>query len=261
MTIMIHELRQGFKGLLIWTLSIGFLLVICVLMFPDMKDQMGDVSNMFASMGSFTEAFSMDRLNFGTLTGFYAVECGNILGLGGAFFAAFSASVILAKEEKEHTAEFLLTHPVSRGRVVAEKLMAVLLQILIMNLALWLMSVGSIAAIGETIPWKDIHLIHLSFLILQVELACVCFGISAFLRRGGVGLGLGIAGIMYFLNIIKNISDSADFLKYVTPFGYTEGADIISNGSLDMRLIAVGMVYAIVGVIVAFVKYTRKDIR
>ena len=33
----------------------------------------------------------MDRLNFGTLDGYYAIECGNILGLGGAFFAALSA--------------------------------------------------------------------------------------------------------------------------------------------------------------------------
>ena len=60
---------------------------------------------MFASMGSFTEAFGMDKISFGTLTGFYAVECGNILGLGGAFFSALCGVSILAKEEKDHTAE------------------------------------------------------------------------------------------------------------------------------------------------------------
>ena len=64
----------------------------------------------------------MDRLNFGTLIGFYAIECGNVLGLGGAFYAALCAAAILSKEEKERTAEFLLTHPVSRIRIITEKL-------------------------------------------------------------------------------------------------------------------------------------------
>ena len=86
MTILRHELRQGWKQLAIWTGCIGFFVVICVLMYPQMEQQMADVTTMFASMGSFTAAFGMDRLNFGTLTGFYAVECGNILGIGGALY-------------------------------------------------------------------------------------------------------------------------------------------------------------------------------
>ena len=114
MTLVKHELKQGKASFFIWTASIGFLLVTCVFLFPEMKGQMNGVNDMFASMGSFTEAFGMDRLNFGTLTGFYAVECGNILGLGGAFFASLCAVGILSKEEKDKTAEFLLTHPVSR---------------------------------------------------------------------------------------------------------------------------------------------------
>ena len=88
MTLIKHELKQGKISFFIWTASIGFLLVACVFLFPEMKGQMGNVNDVFASMGSFTEAFGMDRLDFGALIGFYAVECGNILGLGGAFYAA-----------------------------------------------------------------------------------------------------------------------------------------------------------------------------
>ena len=260
MTLMRHELKQGKKSLTIWTVAIGFLLAVCVFMFPEMKGEMDGVSDMFASMGSFTEAFGMDRINFGSLIGFYAVECGNILGLGGAFFAALCGVSILAKEEKEHTAEFLLTHPVIRTRIIAEKLLAVMIQIIIMNILVCVLSIASIAFIGETIPWKEILLLHLAFLFLQIEIAGICFGISAFLRRGGLGTGLGIAAVMYFLNIIANISDSAKFLKYITPFGYTEGADIVSNVSLDTGLVLIGMLYCVIGIGVAFMKYCKKDI-
>ena len=260
MTLVKHELKQGKISFLIWTASIGFLLAICIFLFPEMKGQMDSVNDMFASMGSFTEAFGMDRLNFGTLIGFYAVECGNVLGLGGAFFAALCAVGILSKEEKDKTAEFLLTHPVSRKRIITEKLIAVLLQITAMNLIIYALAVGAIAAVGEEIPWKEISLMHLAYYLLQVELAGICFGISAFLRKGSAGVGLGIAAMMYFLNLIANIADVAEFLKYITPLGYCEGADIVANGRLDGAMVAIGVVMGIGGIVIAYLKYTKKDI-
>ena len=260
MTLVKHELRQGKTSFFIWTASIGCLLAICVFLFPEMKGQMNGVNDMFASMGSFTEAFGMDRLNFGTLIGFYAVECGNILGLGGAFYAALCTVGILSKEEKDKTAEFLLTHPVSRKRIITEKLIAALIQITAMNIIIYALAVGSIAAVGEVIPLKEISLLHLAYYLLQLELGGICFGISAFLRKGGVGVGLGIAAMMYFLNLIANIADVAEFLKYITPYGYCEGADIVSNGGLDIILVAIGTVMGISGIIIAYLKYTKKDI-
>ena len=260
MTMVKHEVKQGIRSLAIWTAAIAFLLAVCVFMFPEMKGEMEGVGDMFSSMGSFTEAFGMDRINFGTLTGFYAVECGNILGLGGAFFAALSAVSILAKEEKEHTAEFLFTHPVRRSRIVTEKLCAVILQIVLMNLLVFAVSIASVAAIGEEIPWKEIVLLHLAYFLLQIEIAGICFGISAFLKRGSLGAGLGIAAVLYFLNLIANISETAEFLKYITPFGYAEGADIVTNGRLEEGLVFLGMLYGIIGIAAAFSWYCRKDI-
>lgn len=256
MTLVRHELRQGRAAFLIWTASIGFLLAVCIFLFPEMKGQM----DMFSSMGSFTEAFGMDRLNFGTLVGFYAVECGNVLGLGGAFYGSLCAVGILSKEEKEKTAEFLLTHPVSRGKIVTEKLAAVLIQITAMNMVIYALSLISIAAIGEAIPWKEISLLHLAYYLLQLELAGICFGISAFLRKGGAGVGLGIAAMLYFLNLIANIAEAAEFLKYITPFGYCEGADIVSGGSIDGVKAALGAAIGVCGIGSAYLKYTKKDI-
>lgn len=260
MTLVKHELRQGKISFFIWMASIGFLLVICIFLFPEMKGQIAGVNDIFASMGSFTEAFGMDRLNFGTLIGFYAVECGNILGLGGAFYAALCAVGMLSKEEKDKTAEFLLTHPVSRKRIITEKLIAVFILITAMNVMIYALAVGSIAAVGEAIPWKEMSLLHLAYYLLQIELAGICFGISAFLRKGSAGVGLGIAAMMYFLNLIANIADAAEFLKYITPFGYCEGADIVTNGRLNGEMAVVGIVLGIGGIIIAYLKYTKKDI-
>ena len=260
MTMIRHELRQNRISLAVWTLAVGALMAVCILIFPEMQEEMDGAGDLFASMGSFTEAFGMDQVSFGTLTGFYAVECGNILGLGGAFFSALCGVSILAKEEKDHTAEFLLTHPVSRARIVTCKLAAAGLQIVLLNAVIYAASIGSIAVIGEEIPWKEVSLLHLAYLLLQIEIAAVCFGISAFLRHGGMGIGLGAAAVLYFLNLIANITDSAEFLRYITPFGYAEGSDIVTSVSLEWGLVALGLAYGAAGIAAAYMKYCRKDI-
>ena len=260
MTIVKHELKQGRNAFLIWTAAIGFLLAVCVFLFPEMKGQLDGISETFASMGSFTAAFGMDRLNFGTLIGFYAIECGNVLGLGGAFFAALCAVGILSKEEQGKTAEFLLAHPVSRGKILTEKLMAVVIQVTAMNLLIYGLATGSMALIGEEIPWKQINLLHLSYYLMQLELAGICFGLSAFLRKGSLGIGLGIAVMLYFLNLVANMAEAAEVLKYITPFGYCDGADIVTNGCLDGILVAIGAAMGIAGITAAYAQYTKKDI-
>lgn len=260
MVMIRHELKQGRMTLLIWTMVIAFMLALCVLIYPEMETQMGDVSSMFAEMGSFSAAFGMDRLNFGEFMGFFGVECGNILGLGGAFFAALLGISVLAKEEKGQTAEFLLTHPVSRREIVGKKLVSVLLQILTLNISVVIVTAVSICAIGESPDVRPLFLLFLAYFILQAEVASVCFGISAFLSQGGAGTGLGIAALLYFLNIIANLTDKAKFLKYITPFSYTESADIIADECLDVKYLSVGLVFTVIGIGAGFCQYCKKDI-
>ena len=261
MTIFRHELRLGRTAFAVWTAAVASLLAVCVFLSPEMKSQMGAASRLFASMGRFTAAFGMDRLDFGTLIGFYAVECGSILGLGGAFFASLLGVSALAKEERGHTAEFLLTHPLSRARVVTAKLAAVLAQITAMNLILLGMALAAVRLIGEEFPWRELLLLHGAYYLLQLELAGICFGISAFLRRGGAGFGMGLAAVMYFLDLVANVTDKARFLKYITPFGYCDGADIIAAGRLDPALLIPGMLCAFGAVAAAYWQYETKDIQ
>lgn len=260
MTLFKHELRLGWKSLLIWSLSITGLMVVCVLLFPEMRGEMESVTEIFSSMGSFTAAFGMDKLNFGTFIGFYGVECGNILGLGGAFFAALTGISMLSKEEAGRTAEFLLTHPVSRRRLAAEKLAALLAQVVLLDLTAFAGGVLSGLCIGEALPWKALLLLHTAYLLLHLEIAALCFGLSAGLRRGGMGLGMGLALGFYCLNLMANITEKTSWLKYLTPFAYAESADIVSEMTLDRPLLLLGLLASAAAVLAALTLYDRKDI-
>lgn len=260
MTVFKHEMRQERNSLIIWSAIIAFMLSVSILVYPEMSKQMDGISEAFSNMGEFSAAFGMDKLNFGEFIGFFGVECGNVLGLGGVFFAALTGISALSKEEREHTAEFLLTHPVSRNSVIAQKLLSVFAKIIILNIAVIGISALSTIIIGEEPDLKPLALIFTAYFIMQIETAAICFGISAFIGRSGLGLGLGLAAAFYFLNIVANLTDSAKILKYITPFGYTDSADIIADGKIKIGYLAVGLVLAVIGIAAAFWKYRRKDI-
>lgn len=261
MTLFRHEMRQGRLSLAVWTLCIGFFVLVCVLMYPEFEGQMEEMGAMFASMGGFTAAFGMDRLNIGTLTGFYAIECGSIIGLGGAFYAALTGISALAKEESGHTAEFLLTHPISRGGAAGSKLAAVFVQILVLDLACFGFGVLSVLMVGHEVPWDDLALLHTAYLLLHLELGALCFGLSAFRHSSGLGIGLGLAVCLYFANLIANAAPAADWLNYITPFAYTDGADLLTEGGLDPALVIPGLLYGAAALVLGFLHYRRKDLR
>ena len=259
MTILWHEMKRGKVSLWIWSLVIGFMLGICVLIYPEMASEMEIVSDIFSNMGSFSSAFGMDSLNFGEFMGYFAIECGNTLGLGGGFFAAVLGISMLAKEEKQKTAEFLLTHPLKRRKIVLEKWLAMMLQIAILNISVLCICFLAVLAVGVDYSVSKILLLFLVNFIMQIEIASITFMLGALFAKIGVGAGIGISVLFYFLNLLSNLSGDVEFLKFVTPYGYKNGADILKNG-IDVTCISIGAMVGIACILVSFWQYERKDI-
>lgn len=259
--VLFHELRRGKLALLIWSISVAALLAGCALLYPSFQADAEELGKLFASMGGFSAAFGMDRLDIGTFAGFYAVECGTVAALGGGLYGALIGISALSGEEAGRTAEFLFSHPVSRTGVLAAKLGAVLLQVLLCNGLLLAAGAGSAAAVGVDVPWRELLLLHLGYLLLHGVLAMMCFGLSAFLRRSAAGVGLGLATVLYFLSLAANLTEAAEPLSYLTPYAFCDGAYIFTEGSLKAGPLAVSLLISGVCLIAGFVWYQRKDIQ
>ena len=259
MTIFRKELRSGAVGLLVWSVIIGGLMAVCVGIYPSFSDSMGDVSALFAGLGEFSAAFGLDKLQYGSMMGFYGVECGNILGLGGAFYAALTAMGLLAGEEGGHTAEFLLTHPVSRLRVCLEKLAALAVLVIGLNVVCFACGAGGILIISEEADWSGLLRYHGALLLMQLEIGALCFGLSAFLRRGGLGLAMGLAALLYFAGLLVNLDQGLDWLRFVTPYYYADAARVLDGEALAGPIL-VGCALGALGAGFGLWWYRRKDI-
>lgn len=261
MTLFLHEIKRNKLSLIVWSLALSFMLGVCIIIFPEMQTQIGDIGDMFSDMGAFSEAFGMDMLNFGDFIGYFGVEIGNTLGLGGALLAGIIGISALSKEERDGTAEFLLTCPVSRTRIISEKLLFSAFHIVVVNVSVILVSVIAILGIQVDADWGKIALIFFANFLMQLEIMAITFGISAFFNKNAMGIGIGISFGLYFLNIIANLEESLEFVAKLTPFGYANSGYIIEHGKIELLPLILGIVFAGIGVGLAFVKYTKKDIK
>ena len=114
-----YEWKAGIKALLIWSLAVGVMGMLCIVLYKSMEESMAGVAENFASMGAFSDAMGMSTLSIATLKGYFATEIGTVHSLGSSLFAASIATVILSKEEDGHTAEFTYTYEVTQADIDA----------------------------------------------------------------------------------------------------------------------------------------------
>ncbi len=259
-TIYKHEMKILYKTLLIWTLAVGGMCFICILLFNSMKEEMEGMAESFSQMGAFADAFGMSQLSIATLEGFYSTEVGTVHSLGAAMFASIISMIMLSKEEDGHTSEFLFTLPVSRGKVIISKLIAVITNVIIFNVISVEAYALGIVILGEDIDFDRFFLYHGMQLLMHLEIAGICFGLSAFMKKNKLGLGLGIVMIFYAYDLMSRVIPDLSDYKILSPFSYSNAADIFSTGQVEVPALVLGIVVMAVCVIAAYIRYGKRDL-
>lgn len=261
MTLYKHELKMNRVSFVIWLTGVLAMSAGCIFLFPLIDDSMADMSDAFASMGGFSAAFGMDKLPITTLEGFFGTEIGTIFALGSGMYAALIGIAALSREESGHTAEFLHTLTLGRCGIVTGKLLSILTCLALFDIAAFGVFAGSAAIIGESLGMKCLVGYILAQFAAQTELASVCLALSAYSRRSGMGLGLGVALVLYVLDIVARITEKADFLRYVTPFSYSNATDVFVNkGSIEAVPLCIGLCVTATAIAAAYAVYAKRDI-
>ncbi len=260
LTIYKHEMKTNFKSLLIWCLCVSGMGFICLLLFSSVKESMVGMAESFASMGAFSEAFGMTQLSIATLAGFYATEVGTIHSLGGAMFAAIISAGMLSKEEDGHTSEFLFSLPISRLKVILSKWCSIVTNIVIFNVVSVCVYVLAIYILGEEMPMREFFLYHIMQIIMQIEIAGICYGVSAFMKKNKLGIGLGIVLLLYAYDLMARVVPDLSDYKIISPFSYANAADILSKGEISATGFIIGVVLLIISVCIAHIVYKKRDL-
>ncbi len=142
----------------------------------------------------------------------------------------------LSKEEEGHTSEFLYTLPYKRSTILLWKYLSVVLQLLIFNSIISCWNGLGIWQLGEMFLFILFFIYHLLVLLMQLELASICFLLSAISSKKQIGLAMGLVLNLYSIDMIVRIISKVEFLKFITPYYYANGADVFSHTTFDTFL-------------------------
>lgn len=259
-----REFKRSRKSLIIWSLVLACLIIWLLSIFPSFADQQKSMEDIFnAYPESMKKMFGMDQLSLGTLMGFYGIEIQMMTTLLGSIYAAMLASNIVAKEENEKTIEFLLSKPVARSQIIAQKLFVVIVNIMILN------GVSTIASLigfqfskDENFPGKTFALLVIATILLHLTFAAISFLFSSILKktRNVLSVSLAVVIITYFLNVMSGLTEDMEALKYFSPFKYVDAASIINENMLEPIYITIMAAIILISISAAFMIYKKKDI-
>ena len=263
MQIYFRELKSSSKSMFFWVLGISLFTWMAISEFSAYYNN-PEMADILASMPpQLMEAFSMSSVNLTTLTGFTSILT-TYFAIILCVQAALVGSSILVKEEKEKTAEFLYVLPVTRGKVIIQKLIAgitqcaVVLFLSIISLFLLSMKYNPDESFIDFIilSTKSIFIMQVLFFAIGVLISAL---LKQYKKANGVTIGLVLG--LYIMSVLQGLNENLDFLKYLTPFKYFEPNTLINDGELLFQNVLICTILIALSLITTIIIYPKKDLQ
>lgn len=263
MNVFLREMKANLKSLIIWSVSIFLMIVMGMVKFQGYQTSGQSITNVIADMpGSLKVILGFGSLDVSKLSGFYAMLFLYIL-LMTTIHAAMLGAGIISKEERDKTTEFLMLKPVSRSSIITSKLMAALLNIILVNIVTLISSIVVVKGYsnGESLTSEIVKLM-VSMLFLQLIFMSIGSGLAAMRRdsKASPSLAAGVLMLTYIVAKAIDINSSLDILKYLTPFKYFEVEDVLFGKGFDPVFIILSIVITAALTASTYVFYNKRDL-
>lgn len=262
MHIIKRELRANAKSLFIWS---GVMVLFIAMMVSEFSayynnPEMADILD--AMPEAMLKAFSMQGSNLTTPSGFISLASVYFyLALG--VFAVLIGSNIISKEERDKTAEFFLTLPVSRVQVIFSKWMAAIINCGILTLVTGATIIGTMLKYDlDQEFYKFVGLLLLALWMIEMIFLSIGMLLSSVLKRYKTSGKISASILMglYILNVLSALSSKLDNLKYLTPFKYFEANSLRMDGAFELEYVLLTISIIAVCMVGTFIIYPKRDL-
>jgi ABC-2 type transport system permease protein len=262
MNIFLYELKAYRKSTIIWTISLCVLVAFFLSMYPAFAKDAAEFKKLLEGYPvAVRKALGVELSTIFTVLGFYSYIFLYIT-LCGAIQAMNLGTSIVSKEVREKTADFLLTKPVTRTKIITSKLAAVLVSLLITNIVYVMVSYSvAMLVANEDFNGSTFILISLTLLFIQLIFLSMGFIISTMAKKVKSVLTVSLGTVFSFF-IISMISSATgdDAKRFLTPFKYFDHHYIMKHGGYEIGYLLVGGLIVLAAILGSYFIYKKKDI-
>jgi len=261
--IFLQEFKSRMGSVLTWSVAIFTLILAYMSMFQGFADETAMVSQLMESFPKeLLIAFGMADMDWSTLLGFFGlvfIFCQICLAIQAANYGFSMVSI----EETEWTADFLLSKPVGRTRIMTAKLLAASAAL---ALTAGFVCYSSVMAVilfsgGRAIEFRILFLLLASIPFFQFFFLSVGMLISLLIKRvrSVTPFSMGLVFGLYILNAFGDMIGETG-LEILSPFQHFTPAAIVREGRWDLPLVLISITVTMIAILASYRLYAGRDI-
>ncbi len=259
-----REIKINLKSFVIWLLSLTILFLIVYLVYPSIANN--EEINMLNEMikifpDELLQAFNMDISSIDSAYGWLKTEGFLFILLITGCYSGIIGSNIILKEESDKTIEYLHSLPITRNKIIFNKVLVGLIYIISLVVGIGLFNYFGLVISGE-FNTKQYILLSITPLFSSLPIYFICLFLATFTNKTKkmLSLSLGIVIMSYILNTISSISEKTEFLKYFSVFTLVDLRNVILNVSIKPIMIFISLAISIFFFILTITKYNKKEL-
>lgn len=263
MNVFIVEMKAHRKSLIIWSFGILFMVAAGMGKYVALSSSGQSMTELLSQMPkSMLIIFGIGDFDVSKASGYFGMLF-LYLALMATVHAAMIGADIISKEERDKTAEFLLTKPISRTKIITSKLLAALTNIIIFNI---ITLVSSIVVVGKYSKGEsvsaEIIILMCGMFILQLIFMFIGTAIAALSKNPKTASSISTAVLLttYILSMVISMNSKLENLKYITPFKYFEAKNLMSGGGFQWNFVILSIIIIGTMISITYVFYKKRDL-
>jgi ABC-2 type transport system permease protein len=262
-SVFLKTLAESRRALMWWTLGLVGMVALMIAVYPTVRDN-PDLNRMVEDYPDALKAFIAfgGDLDYVSGAGYLGSELFSFMVPLLLLVAAIGTGArATAGEEEGGTLDLLLANPVSRRRVVVDKLAALVAEIVLLAAALWVSLVVGVEIVGMNVSAAHLGAATASAALLAVAFGAISLMLGAATGRRGVASGLTAAGAVaaYLVNSLATLVDFIGPVRGASPFYHYAASDPLRHGlALDHAAFLVAL--ALAAGVLSTVAFGRRDL-
>lgn len=240
-----RELKVNLKAFVLWTAILMSIYLLIFLVYPTIiaSDTMAELDKMLEMFPpELLKAFNMDISSITTAYGWLKTEGFVFILLVTGCYASILGSTILLKEESDKTIEYLACLPVKRSSIVLSKYLVGLFYTVCITAAIGVFNYIGLYLSGE-FEVEQYMLLAVTPLFPSIVLFSLCMLASTFFKKTGkmFGLSIGITFVSYFLNVMSDMDESIQAVRYISVFTLADVRNVITDVKINPAYIGISI--------------------
>ncbi|MBP7348037.1 MAG: ABC transporter permease subunit [Butyrivibrio sp.] len=262
MHIMLRELKAGWKAFLFWVIGLFFVIFAGTAKFEGIKEGGEAVKVMMESFPRIVKAmFGMVGLSPISLEGYYGILMYYVL-ICAAVYGMNLGSGVIGREVGDHTAEFLFSKPMRRGRILRDKLLTDGMYLVLFCLLNAGFSIAALMTMGKK---ESIYAEILAYTIAAFLVGLWFFTLNVMLSvivrtpMGGSTAGMIVLLIAFIGSVLYDMFQKAAVMRVFTPFRWFLPQQLV-EGRVDIGIALTVAAMCAGFLVIATKELGRKDI-